>query len=105
MTHWSVDCPQIERLTMDEQITYLRHTLAELTEQLGKADAGVLVSKSLVFIEIGSNDFINNYLLSTTNTSKVYTPSQFTSILIERLSSQLTVSWTFDCNLYCFESI
>jgi hypothetical protein len=83
---------QGDRLALDEQIAYCKKTLADLRSQLGKEARDELVSKSLVFIEIGSNAFINNYLLSDTNTSQLYTPEVFVRVLIDRLSVQLTVS-------------
>jgi hypothetical protein len=61
---------QGDRLALDEQSAYCKKTLADLRSQLEKEARDELVSKSFVFIEIGSTDFINNYLLSGTNTSQ-----------------------------------
>ncbi|CAM6106092.1 unnamed protein product [Calypogeia fissa] len=80
----------IETVTMDQQIGYFRHTLDDLNQQLGEEEARERLSKSLLFVEIGNNDFINNYFLSSSNTSQLHTAAEFNSVLINRMAAQLS---------------
>lgn len=83
---------QIERLTFNQQISLFLRSVIELNVMLGESAATYLLHGSLFAIAIGGNDYINNYLLTTDNTTRtMYTPSQFLQLLMSTYRAQLTV--------------
>lgn len=83
---------QIERLSFNKQIALFQQTVLELNALLGDAGAANLLRKSLFAVVLGSNDYINNYLLTNNNaTRNQYNPSQFVQLLMATFKTQLTV--------------
>lgn len=86
---------QVNRLGMDVQIDYFNVTRRQLNELLGtKAAREFLWKKSIFSITIGSNDFLNNYLLPFFSIDERIkeTPDAFIGVLIATLRGQLIVS-------------
>lgn len=80
---------------MDVQLDYFNITRQQLDGLLGKAEAKeFLMKKSIFSITIGSNDFLNNYLLPVVSAGEraTETPDSFIDSLIISFRSQLTVS-------------
>lgn len=82
---------QIQRVGMNAQLQYFRNTLSQMQEQIGVAQTSTLLATALCTIVIGSNDFINNYLLTDTNTKNEYDTRQYNILLLNTLNQQLTV--------------
>ena len=85
---------QINRLGMDIQVDYFNITRQQIDGLLGKAKARDYIMKKAIFsITIGSNDFLNNYLLPVISTGERIseTPDGFVDQLITHLRGQLTV--------------
>ncbi|THU56517.1 hypothetical protein C4D60_Mb11t18060 [Musa balbisiana] len=85
----------VNRLGMDVQLDYFNITRQQLDGLLGKAEAKeFLMKKSIFSITIGSNDFLNNYLLPVVSAGEraTETPDSFIDSLIISFRSQLTVS-------------
>ncbi|KAL5723345.1 hypothetical protein ACHQM5_006756 [Ranunculus cassubicifolius] len=79
-------------LSLDEQINYFKNTVE--TELPGnfqtKAELLSYLNKTIFFVKIGNNDYINNYLKPADyNSSKIYTPQQFADHLIDALGKHL----------------
>ncbi|KAK0591103.1 hypothetical protein LWI29_035644 [Acer saccharum] len=55
----------------------------------GKDSAADLLNKCMYTVGMGSNDYINNYLSNSYNTSHMYTPEQYATALIQQYSQQL----------------
>jgi hypothetical protein len=88
----STDNVQIERLSFNNQIVLFQQTVVQLNMMLGRAAATNFLHSSLFGTAIGSNDFINNYLLASNNSTRTqYTPSQFVQLLMSTLTTQFTV--------------
>ena len=54
-------------------------------------DLGDYLRKSLFFVCIGSNDYINNYLLPLSTKPLEYTPETYADFLLREFSRQLEV--------------
>ncbi|RRT66635.1 hypothetical protein B296_00015837 [Ensete ventricosum] len=83
------------RLGMDVQLDYFNITRQQLDGLLGKAEAKEFVMKKSIFsVTVGSNDFLNNYLLPVVSAGEraTETPDSFIESLIISFRSQLTVS-------------
>lgn len=76
--------------TMDEQIQNFKSTLQELSLLLGNETAD-LIARSLFFICIGSNDYINNYLHPLQMKEKRFPPAAFAQLLIQEYRRQIKV--------------
>lgn len=83
---------QLQRIPMSVQLEYFKDLKQILLNSLGFADAERLIANSLYFIVIGSNDYLNNYLLPNSPDSLTYTPEEFQSLLIATFSQQLKVA-------------
>lgn len=83
---------QIGRLSFNDQIRLFQQTVLQVHMMLGRAAATDLLHNSLFGTAIGSNDYLNNYLLSSINSTRTqYTPSQFVQLLMSTLTTQFTV--------------
>ncbi|BBN16378.1 hypothetical protein MPTK1_7g05750 [Marchantia polymorpha subsp. ruderalis] len=95
----------IERIGMNQQVTFFKNTVSQLNAQLGPAGATDLLSKSLFTIVLGSNDFINNYLLSASRIRFQYTPRQYNVLLLDTLSAQLTALYTLGARKFLVSAV
>lgn len=80
---------------MNKQLEYLTNTKSQFVELVGDMKTEDIFNKALFYVTIGSNDYINNYLLTGSATSQQYTPQQYQDVLIAAFKSQLTV-WKFN---------
>ncbi|CAN6449378.1 unnamed protein product [Victoria cruziana] len=94
---------QVGRIGMDVQVDFFNETRKQVDQLLGEEKAKVFIMKNSIFsITIGSNDFLNNYLLPVISIGErlVYTPSQFTDSMISNLRSQLTRLYALDARKF-----
>ncbi|CAM8905642.1 unnamed protein product [Rhodiola kirilowii] len=85
---------------MNEQLDNFANTREDIISLVGKSAAKELLRTNALFtVAIGSNDFINNYLIPIISKGKriFVSPERFASTLITRLRIQLT-------RLYALES-
>ncbi|PIA63291.1 hypothetical protein AQUCO_00200960v1 [Aquilegia coerulea] len=81
-----------EILCLDKQIDYFKETIRKHLSRIYSKplDRAKHLSKSIFYIAIGSNDYINNYLKPERyGTSKGYTPQQFADLLVHRLRQHI----------------
>ncbi|KAH9322146.1 hypothetical protein KI387_016785, partial [Taxus chinensis] len=81
---------QIERLSFDKQIDHFEATKVAIKRKVGARKGEKLCNEALYFIGMGSNDFINNYLLPVATDAQKYSARQFIDLLISTLLRQLT---------------
>lgn len=96
---------QINRLSMDIQIDYFNITRKQIDKLLGPSKARDYISKRSIFsLTVGSNDFLNNYLLPVISIGARITqsPDGFIEDLITHLRDQLTVAELKHSNKYYF---
>lgn len=66
------------------------------------------LAKSIFFVGMGSNDYLNNYLMPNYNTKNQYNPQEYATLLTQQYNQQLIVrilfllshSIFFSCNLF-----
>ncbi|KAL8038435.1 hypothetical protein ABFS82_11G090400 [Erythranthe guttata] len=89
----------VNRLSMDVQVDYFNITRKEIDNLLGSSNAREYLQKKSIFsITIGSNDFLNNYLLPVVSMGEriSQTPDAFVDDLINHLRLQLTRIYQLD---------
>ncbi|KAK9061847.1 hypothetical protein SSX86_019031 [Deinandra increscens subsp. villosa] len=98
----------VNRLSMDIQINYFNITRKQIDKLLGASKAREHVMKKAIFsITIGSNDFLNNYLLPVLSigTRVSETPDAFVDDLISHLRSQLTRLYQLDARKFIIGNV
>ncbi|XP_043712426.1 GDSL esterase/lipase At2g23540 [Telopea speciosissima] len=93
----------VNRLSMDIQIDYFNITRKQLDNLLGPSKAKDYLRKESIFsITVGSNDFLNNYLLPVLSigTRISESPDAFINDLITHLRSQLTRLYALDARKF-----
>ncbi|BBM97527.1 hypothetical protein MPTK1_1g06380 [Marchantia polymorpha subsp. ruderalis] len=85
----------IGRISLNQQLQYFQKTQQEFAQLLGPVGAQQALSKALYFFVIGSNDYINNYLLAGSQTARQYTPKQYEALLVNEFARQITALYNF----------
>ena len=83
---------QAGRIPFNQQIQNFETTVAQIAAAAGAAAAAERLARSIVFVGMGSNDYLNNYLAPNYDTRRRYDPRQFADLLVGQFASQLTVS-------------
>ncbi|KVH96873.1 Lipase, GDSL [Cynara cardunculus var. scolymus] len=74
-----------DRISLDRQLLRHKSTISRLSRFQRKT-----LKKCIYVVNIGSNDYINNYLLyDIYNTSHIYSTDQYAEVLIQQYSRQL----------------
>lgn len=96
----------IERLSFNNQIVLFQQTVVQLNMMLGRDAATNFLHSSLFGTAIGSNDFINNYLLASNNSTRTqYTPSQFVQLLMSTLTTQFTTLYNWGARKFVISNV
>ena len=82
---------QIQRFSLHKQIELFQGTQELIKARIGKEDAEDFFRKSRYVVALGSNDFINNYLMPVYSDGWKYSDDDFISYLMETLNGQLKV--------------
>uniref|UniRef100_A0A2N9ICA4 GDSL esterase/lipase n=1 Tax=Fagus sylvatica TaxID=28930 RepID=A0A2N9ICA4_FAGSY len=78
------------RIPFDQQISNFQSTLDQITPNLGADDVAQAIGRCIFFIGMGSNDYLNNYLMPNYPTRNQYNGQQFADLLVTQYSQQLT---------------
>ncbi|KAL8477883.1 hypothetical protein ACS0TY_029971 [Phlomoides rotata] len=78
-----------ERFSLSEQVVNFEITLNELRRQMEDGEFSYYLGKAIVVMTLGSNDYINNYLQHSYTSSYLYTPQDYTDLLINRYATQI----------------
>ncbi|KAE8713820.1 GDSL esterase/lipase [Hibiscus syriacus] len=79
-----------DRVCMNKQLSNHQSVISTIAKLLGKRSASKLLRKCIYAVQIGSNDYINNYFKPEVyNTSRLFSPEQYAAYLIEQYSRQL----------------
>ncbi|KAK4409748.1 GDSL esterase/lipase [Sesamum angolense] len=93
----------VNRLSMDIQVDYFNITRKEIDKLLGASKAREYLQKKSIFsITIGSNDFLNNYLLPVISMGARIseTPDSFVDDMLNHLRAQLTRLYQLDARKF-----
>ncbi|GMY07880.1 GDSL esterase/lipase At1g71691 [Fagus crenata] len=78
------------RIPFDQQISNFQSTLDQITPNLGADDVAQAIGRCIFFVGMGSNDYLNNYLMPNYPTRNQYNGQQFADLLVTQYSQQLT---------------
>lgn len=89
----NVSTPQGGRINLDAQMDNFANTRQDIISSIGSPTAMKLFNRALYSVTMGSNDFINNYLVPVLSAveQKLISPQMFVDTLISRFRLQLTV--------------
>ena len=82
---------QVGRIPFNQQIQNFENTLDQITDNLGADDVAEAISKCIFFVGMGSNDYLNNYLMPNYNTKNQYNGQQYANLLVQQYNRQLNV--------------
>eukprot|EP00250_Pteridium_aquilinum_P004294 c14516_g1_i1 orf=450-1511(+) len=95
----------IGRVDFDTQIDWFENNVKELQQMLGESATRDLLAKSLYATVFGSNDYVNNYLLSYAPVNKIYTTDQFKLVVLNKTVDQLTRIYNLGARLIAVSGI
>ncbi|KAH7839658.1 hypothetical protein Vadar_006965 [Vaccinium darrowii] len=86
-----------DRISMDMQLQNHETTIKGISNLLGSSGAAESYLASCIYlVGMGSNDYINNYLLPESyNSSQLYTPNMYATILAQNYAQQLRTLYNF----------
>lgn len=99
---------QGERIPLRSQIENHKIVVSEIVNKLGSvSEANKYLNKCLYYMNIGSDDYINNYFMPEIYpTSRIYNPEQFAEVLINQYSLEILVyiseKFIILPNTFCF---
>ncbi|XP_010540540.1 PREDICTED: GDSL esterase/lipase At1g29660-like [Tarenaya hassleriana] len=97
-----------ERITFREQVEENhREMVSRVVNMLGgdKNAAANHLGKCLYSIEMGNNDYLNNYFSASYPTRKQYTPEQFADNLIDLYGQQLNVLYSYGARKFVLSGV
>ncbi|WCJ35930.1 GDSL esterase/lipase At1g74460 [Euphorbia peplus] len=80
----------IQKFCLNKQIELFEGTQELIKNQIGKQEADKFFGEARYVVALGSNDFINNYLMPVYSDSWKYNDQTFIDYLMETLQGQLT---------------
>lgn len=80
----------VNRIPLWQQISMFRNTTQQIMQLLGPESGAALIRNSIYSVTMGSNDFLNNYLVVGSPSPRLFTPKRFQERLINTYRSQLT---------------
>ncbi|XP_010265554.1 PREDICTED: GDSL esterase/lipase At1g71691-like [Nelumbo nucifera] len=80
----------VGRIPFNQQIRNYENTLDQITDNLGADDAARSIARCIFFVGMGSNDYLNNYLMPNYPTQNQYSSQQFADLLVQQYTTQLT---------------
>ena len=78
---------------MNKQLEYFANTKAQIMGMIGETAGMELISKALYSINMGSNDYVNNYYQPLSPIANL-TRTQVANLLVSTYKGQLTVQST-----------
>ncbi|KAL6580215.1 hypothetical protein OROMI_008239 [Orobanche minor] len=81
----------VQRFSLYKQIELFQGTRELVRAEIGETEAGKFFEGARYVVALGSNDFINNYLMPVYNDSWTYSDDSFVNYLMDTLKDQLVV--------------
>ncbi|RZC54025.1 hypothetical protein C5167_012879 [Papaver somniferum] len=95
----------VSRIPFDQQIRNFQTTLDQITDNLGADDVATAIAKCLFFVGMGSNDYLNNYLLPNYATSRQYNAQQYATFLVQQYTRQLTTLYNLGARRFIISGV
>lgn len=83
---------QGQHISLSQQIQQVSDTFQLMMLSMGEKAASDLISRSLFYISIGSNDYIHYYLRNVSDVQSLYLPWNFNQFLAESMKQEIKVS-------------
>ncbi|OIW13322.1 hypothetical protein TanjilG_02842 [Lupinus angustifolius] len=80
----------VGRIPFDEQLRNFENTLNQITRNLGADAMATALAQCIFFVGMGSNDYLNNYLMPNYPTRNQYNGQQYADLLVQKYNQQLT---------------
>ncbi|XP_050215571.1 GDSL esterase/lipase At1g71691-like [Mercurialis annua] len=80
----------VGRIPFNQQISNFQTTLNQITDNLGAVEVAKAIGQSIFFVGMGSNDYLNNYLMPNYPTKNQYNGLQYADLLVQQYTRQLT---------------
>lgn len=85
--------PQVGRIPFDEQLRNFEDTLNQIRGNIGAVNLATQLARCIFFVGMGSNDYLNNYLMPNYNTRNQFNGQQYANLLVQTYNNQLNVSF------------
>ncbi|KAL5982884.1 hypothetical protein ACLOJK_016963 [Asimina triloba] len=95
----------VGRIPFNQQIRNFETTLAQLNSRLGADQVRRSIGRSVFFIGLGSNDYLNNYMMPNYPTRRQYNGQQFADLLIQQYTTQLTTLYNLGARKLAISSV
>ncbi|CAK9326068.1 unnamed protein product [Citrullus colocynthis] len=80
----------VSRIPFNQQIRNFENTLDEISNNVGAGKVGESIGRCIFFVGMGSNDYLNNYLMPNYPTRNQYNAQQYADLLVSQYTQQLT---------------
>lgn len=80
----------VSRIPFNQQIRNFENTLDEISNNVGAGKVGESIGRCIFFVGMGSNDYLNNYLMPNYPTRNQYNAEQYADLLVSQYTEQLT---------------
>ncbi|XP_022963289.1 GDSL esterase/lipase At1g71691-like [Cucurbita moschata] len=80
----------VSRIPFNQQIRNFESTLDQISNNLGAVNVGQSIARCIFFVGMGSNDYLNNYLMPNYATRNQYNAQQYADLLVNQYTQQLT---------------
>ncbi|KAM7509372.1 hypothetical protein LguiA_019825 [Lonicera macranthoides] len=80
----------VGRIPFNQQIHNFENTLDQITDNLGAVNVAQAIARCIFFVGMGSNDYLNNYLMPNYPTRNQYNGQQYADYLTQQYTGQLT---------------
>lgn len=79
----------VGRIPFDQQLRNFENTLNQITGNLGADYMATALAQCIFFVGMGSNDYLNNYLMPNYPTRNQYNGQQYANLLVQTYNEQL----------------
>ncbi|KAK9080227.1 hypothetical protein SSX86_001903 [Deinandra increscens subsp. villosa] len=79
----------VGRIPFNQQIKNFENSLDQISDALRAADLSQALSRCIFFVGMGSNDYLNNYLMPNYPTRNQYDGNQYADLLAQEYTTQL----------------
>ncbi|WOG97076.1 hypothetical protein DCAR_0416415 [Daucus carota subsp. sativus] len=84
----------VGRIPFNRQLENFEHSLTQIRARVGAENLAQQLSRCIFFVGMGSNDYLNNYLMPNYPTKNQYNGPQFADLLVQQYTAQLTRLYT-----------
>ncbi|XP_058722058.1 GDSL esterase/lipase At1g71691 [Vicia villosa] len=79
----------VGRIPFDEQLRNFEDTLNQIRGNIGPVNLATQLARCIFFVGMGSNDYLNNYLMPNYNTRNQFNGQQYANLLVQTYNNQL----------------